>query len=177
MYLKMNRYTLTFSVFLMSLTAFSQHLLSDIHKNKLADFVAFEEKLGYKPIANSSVHILQNGVAQPIEFRREQKGLPDLVAYYFFYKKDSAINYVLYQWDGCNFNDHKNISRKSSEQIKVFIYKYIQLYNLLCATYGKSITKGNLNDTSTIETGDFLKEDDWSTTDSSKIQFNKQCSC
>jgi len=168
----MNRAILTFVLLSTTIISFSQEFLLDIHKNKLSDFVAFEQNLGSKRLENSSNYISQQGVAQPIQFRREQKGLPDLFAYYFFYQKDSTINYVLYEWDDNNSNGHKPIPKKSFEEIKLFIDKYKELHSLLYAAYGKSKTNGDLNDLSKIETGDFRKEDTWDMVDSSKIELS-----
>jgi len=168
----MNRHILTIGLLLIGISVFSQKLEFDIKKNKLSDFLLIESKLGDERLENRSRHILQKGLAQPVEFRHPQKGLPDLVAYYFYYEKDSTLDNVLYEWDDNNFNNYAEIPRKSTDEIKNFIDKYEELYNQITKAYGRSEnSSGNLNDTAKIETGDFAKHDTWNTIDSTRIEL------
>jgi hypothetical protein len=165
----MNRYILTLGLVLLTTSAFSQMLELDIHKYKLPEFLKIEEGLGSERLENKSNYISQKGVAQPIQFRRKQNGIPDLICYYFYFQYDSTIEHVLYEWDDGNFPGNKEDIKKSPDEINAFIDKYNELYDQIYKTYGESKSVGSLNDLSKIEAGDFNKKDIWKPNDSTEI--------
>jgi hypothetical protein len=166
----MNRHILTIGLFLITSSAFSQMLELDIHKNRLADFLKIEQSLGSERLESKSNYISQKGVAQPIQFKRKQNGIPDLICYYFYFQNDSTIDYILYEWDEGNFEGNNENLKKSPKEINAFIDKYNGLYNQISQAYGESKSEGSLNDLSKIEEGDFKKEDIWKPNDSTEIK-------
>jgi hypothetical protein len=56
---------------------YSQPLELDTHHKRLADFLQLENSLGSQRLENKSTHISGEGVAQPVEFRRKEKGIPE----------------------------------------------------------------------------------------------------
>jgi hypothetical protein len=167
----MTREILAICLFLTTIPGVAQPLELDIHKNKLTDFLKVEQQLGSTLRENKSKFISQKGVAQPVEFIRVQKGIPNLLVYYFFYQTDSSISYILYEWDENNFNNRAELAKKSPDELSAFIDKYKELYSQASKIYGPGEGKGDLTETSKIETGNFNKEDRWRTADSSEIRL------
>jgi hypothetical protein len=161
----------TFFSLLLFTTTFSQSLPLEIHKNKLDDFIKYEEKAGGKRIKNESRFISEKGVAQPVTFIRPQTNLPDLRSYIFYFEKDSAIDYILYEWTDPTPRDEKN-ARASSEEITTFINKYKEIHKEISLTFGPSTGNGGLDDLSLIESGNFNKEDRWIPNDSTEIRLS-----
>ena len=151
---------------------YSQPLALDIHHKKLADFLQLENSLGSLRLEDKSNYISRGGVAQPVEFKRKEKGIPDLKVYYFYYKKDSAIDNILYEWDEKNFNGGQENPQVSSTEINALINKYKYLYNQVVQRFGKSDSTGSLTDLSKIKTGDFKREDIWKPDDSTNLNLD-----
>jgi hypothetical protein len=125
-----------------------------------------------RALVNKSSFISLPGVAQPLEFRRKEEAIPDLVAYYFYFTNDSTIDYILYEWDDENVKGHQEAVKKSSKETNAFIDKYKGLYRQISQTFGKSESDGSLTDLSKIETGGFNKGDVWKPDDSTKIDLS-----
>jgi hypothetical protein len=168
----LTKYLLVFGYILISSFAYSQTLELDTHKKKLAAFLRLEDSLGSVRLENKSIYISGPGIAQPVEFRRKEEGIPDLVVYYFYYTNDSTINYILYEWDAGNVGGYQDTVKKSPKEINAFIAKYKGIDQQITQTFGKSESDGSLTDLSKIETGDFSKEDVWKPDDSTKIDLS-----
>ncbi|HXB93681.1 MAG TPA: hypothetical protein VNU70_00940 [Puia sp.] len=147
-----------------------QSLSLDIHSNKLADYIGLEKRMDSKKVENKSNYILERGVAQPIIYQRKQEDVPDLLCYYFYYEKDSAIQYILYEWDETNFRGYQENARKTFSEITGFIDKYNALYAQIAERYGKSAKQGDLSDTSRVEEG-MERTDQWKPDDSTAIKL------
>ena len=165
----MNKYIVSVGLLLITISSFSQDLELNIHKNKLADFLKIEQLLGSERIENKSHYVSKTGIAQPIQFRRKQNGIPDLIVQYFYFQKDSTIDNIMYEWDETNFKE-ENASIPSYE-IEAFINKSKELFNEISNKYGQSKSEGDLDDTSKIAKGDFEKTDTWNTVDSTGIEL------
>ncbi len=167
----MIRYIISFSLLLIAISTLSQDLELNIQNKKLADFLKIEQLLGSERTENTSHFILKNGLAQPIQFRRKQRDLPDLTVQYFYFEKDSVIDNVVYEWSETNFQENKENATISNEEMKAFIDKYKDVYQQIFSKYGKSKSEGSIDDTSKIIKGGFEKTDHWNTSDSSGIIF------
>lgn len=161
--------TTLFCIFFAS--AFSQSFELDIHKHKLEDCLKMEAALGSTPVTDETKFISESGVAQPVLFQRREHDLPDLRCYYFYFQKDSTMDYVLYEWDVRNFNKDDDSIKIPDKEIDAFIEKYKRLYSLITKDYGVSKGDGILDDKSKIAEGDFRKEDTWTPNDSTKIDL------
>jgi hypothetical protein len=161
----------TLGLILIGRYTYSQPLELDTHHKKLADFLQLENSLGSLRLEDKSNYISGEGVAQPVEFKRKEKGIPDLLVNYFYYKKDSAIDYILYEWDEKNFNRGQENTQLSSTEINALINKYKYLYNRVVQRFGKSDSTGSLTDLSKIKTGDFKREDTWKPDDSTSLNL------
>ena len=120
----------------------AQSLSLDIHSSKLADFIGLETRLGSKKVENEFRYILERGVAQPVIYRRKQERVSDLLCNYFYYEKDSVIQYILYQWDETNLNGYQEIARKTDSEIVGYVNKYNALYAQIAKRYGDSEKEG-----------------------------------
>jgi hypothetical protein len=168
----MIKHILPFAGILISIFARSQTLELDTHKKKLSDFLKLETTLGSERLENKSQFISESGVAQPIQFRRKEKDIPDLIVYYFYFRNDSAIDYIRYEWDDSDSKEPEKRSKKTPKEINAFIDKYNDLFSQISKAFGKSESEGNLTDLSKIETGDFQKQDVWKPDDSTKIDLS-----
>jgi hypothetical protein len=168
---KLTKLLFTPGLILIGSYIYSQPLELDTHHKKLADFLPLENSLGSLRLENKSTHVSGEGVAQPVEFRRKEKGIPDLLVYYFYFKKDSAIDNILYEWDDENFNGMQENAQVSSAEINAFINKYKDLYAQVAQRFGKSDSTGSLTDLSKIKTGEFNREDIWKPDDSTKVDL------
>lgn len=87
------------------ITLFSTHFSNgqniefNIHSKKLNDLTKIEQSLGIARVVDKSNYISEQGIAQPEVYRRQSPSLPDLFVYYFYYKSDSTISHILYEWD------------------------------------------------------------------------------
>lgn len=168
----MNRQTLTiFILLLCGQSVFAQKKLIelDIHDKKVSYFISLEKKMGSKKFNTGQDYVAGGQVAQPEIFKRTEKNIPDLLVYYTFFKKDSTISEILYEWDMKNFNPKDN-NQQSIEFEKNLISKYNQIVDFVSKKYGKSEFKGNLDDLNlTSQSRGLEREDTWKPNDSLKI--------
>lgn len=168
----MNRQTIITLIFLLIWNVgFAQKPLIelDIHNKKIGYYINLEQKLGSKKFDTEQTYVKGRQTAQPEIFRRKEAGLPDLLVYYTYFKRDSTISEILYEWDVYNFDkkDHNIQSKIVSENL---IKKYNQIINFINSKYGESNAEGNLNDLSLINNSQGLnRKDTWSPNDSLKI--------
>jgi len=167
----MHRQILTIGLLLMAFSTFSQTVELDIHANKLAHFLKNERNSGGERLERNSTYISGEATAQPMEFRHKGDILPDQVNYYFYFKKDSTIDYILYEWDSNKFLGFGEKPKKTQKQISAFIDKYKELYNQVFKIYGQGKSEGDFNDLSKIETGELRKTDTWNPNDSTEIEL------
>ncbi len=106
-------------------------------------------------LKDGSDYISEEGVGQPIIYKRKQVNLPDLSVYYFPIKKDSTISYILYEWQD------KESQSKPLNELKPYLLKYNELLNEITARYGKSKGEGSLDDLSLIEPDGLRRTDNW----------------
>jgi hypothetical protein len=160
---------ITISIILIHFAS-GQNLQLDVHANRLRDFINLEQSLGSKKVKSESNYVSERGVAQPEIYKRTEEKVPDLLSYYFYYEKDSTIDYILYEWDESNFTGFKENATKTNAEIATFIEKYNQLYAQVAAKYGKSQQKGDLTDISLAEKG-MTRTDNWRPNDSTEIEM------
>lgn len=165
----MNKPFFIIGLLLINAATFSQNVILDIHKNKLADFIKIEKDLKSEGVIDSADYISFDNVAQPLLFRRPEKQLPNLIVYYYYYKKDSTIADVLYEWDKMNSKDYNDTAVVSKQVIKAFIDKYKKLYNQISKMYGKSSKQGDLDTYSKTEKVE--RKDLWKTKDNTEIEL------
>lgn len=166
----MQKLMLLAALFLLSPLARAQSLSLDVHTGKLADHINLEKRLNSEQIENKSQYLLEQGVAQPIIYRRKQENVPDLLCYYFYYEKDSAIQYILYEWDETNFKGYMDSARKTTAEIKNYISTHDALYAQISGRYGKGEQEGDLSDISKVEEG-IQRKDTWKPDDSTEIRL------
>ena len=131
-----------------------------------------EENLGSQQIPVTSKHISFNGEAQPIKFLRKEKIIPDLIAYYFFKKKDSTMSYILYEWDVSNF-EKKDNNKKSDKFQKAMIKKYQKLKKDISKSFGKPKVKKNYSNISRLDPiNSFVESSIWKPNDSTEIKMS-----
>jgi hypothetical protein len=141
----------------------------DIHGKKIDYFRNLEQELGSTKFSSDQTYISSGNVAQPEIFLRKEKNLPDLLVYYTYFKNDSTISEINYEWDVYNF-DKKDNNIKSLDFEKNLITKYNSIIEIISARFGESEVKGSLNDLSKINTNEGLKRSDvWKPSDSLKI--------
>jgi hypothetical protein len=169
---KMSRHTLiTFTLLLWGQIVFAQKNLIelDIHDKKVSYFINLEKKMGGAKFNTGQNYISGGQVAQPEIFTRTEKNIPDLLVYYTFFKTDSTISEILYEWDVKNF-DPKDNNQQSIEFEKNLILKYNQVVDFVSKKYGKSKSEGDLNDLNLINVSKGLQRNDtWQPNDSLKI--------
>ena len=151
-----------FSIF-QSETALSQELQFDLSGKKMSDYANLEKKLKGKVYEPDGDIIIPSGMAMPIKYRRQQKGIPDLIVTYTFTEKDSLMYQIEYDWDPRNF-----VQGDAAPQTIAFdqllIKKYNELLASLTANFGASKSKGELTDLAKIETDNGLSRSDTFTT-------------
>jgi len=148
---------------------FSQNLIqTDIQNKKVNYFIDLEKKLGSKIYQSNENHISFRDVEQPIIFERKEKGLPNLLVFYTFYKKDSIMAEILYEWDIYNFEKNDN-NKKDLKYNKNFIKKYQSVVTEISKKHGKSKQEGNLANLSLLKSEGLKQNDDWQVNDSLKI--------
>lgn len=138
--------------------AFSQ-INTDIVGKKISYFKKFEEKINSKIHVSDNDMIIPMGISRPIEYRRPEIGIPDLIVNYTFTTKDSLTYQIEYEWDSENFEGGKN-NIKPVEYDKALIKKYNELEKYLNGKYGRADVSGGLNDLSKIETQAGLRRND-----------------
>jgi hypothetical protein len=141
----------------------------DINGKKIDYFRNLERELGSMKFNSDQTYISGGNVAQPEIFIRKEKNLPDLLVYYTYFKKDSTISEINYEWDVYNF-DKKDNNIKSLDFEKNLINKYNSIIDIVSSKFGKSEVDGTLDDLSKINTNEGLKRSDvWKPSDSLKI--------
>jgi len=106
-------------------------------------------------IKDNSQYMNGEDTGQPIIYKRTQSGLPDLLVYYFPFKRDSSISSIRYTWTD------KEAPVRPLNELKSYISKYKELLGYITAKYGKSNSKGNLDDLSLIDTKGLTRNDSW----------------
>jgi hypothetical protein len=113
------RRRITFGFLLIGITVFGQEFEFDICNTSLTEYLKIEKDFGSEQISNIRNHVSYDGNAQPIKFKRKQKVISDLVAYYYFQEKDSLMSHILYEWDesllSLKANTNNKISRTSDQ--------------------------------------------------------------
>lgn len=139
-------------------------------QNKKIDYYRnLEEKLGSKKYNTGQTYISGKPVAQPEIYLRKEKFLPDLLVYYTFFKADSTISEINYEWDVYNFDKSDN-NIKSSDFEQKLIERYKQIVAFVSSKYGASKEEGDIDDLSNINTEKGLRRSDiWQPNDSLKI--------
>lgn len=141
----------------------------DIRNKKIDYFQHLEQRLGNSTFNTGQTFLSAGNVAQPEIYLRKEKDLPDLLVYYTYFKNDSTISVINYEWDVYNF-DKKDNNIKSLDFEKDLIKKYNSIIELVSAKFGKSEVDGSLDDLSKINTnGGLRRSDTWKPSDSFKI--------
>ncbi|WP_430410370.1 hypothetical protein [Kordia sp.] len=119
---------LTLGFLFIGTTLFGQEFEFDIQNTSLNEYIEMENNLNSEKTPNIRNHVSFDGTAQPIKFKRSQKVISDLVAYYYFKEKDSVMSYILYEWDESllTLKVNKN-NKKSKEFQKALILKFNEL--------------------------------------------------
>jgi len=130
------------------------------------------EKANKSEIFKSDMGYLQSGeMATPEVYRRSQPNLPDLLVTYYSKKEMSKITEIDYSWDEANFVADKMPKLKTSQQLMPYIEKYKELLSEISAKFGSGKTEGNLEDTSKINNGGMMCNNEW-TTDSVRVDLD-----
>ncbi|BAU54114.1 hypothetical protein [Mucilaginibacter gotjawali] len=143
-----------FGSFFISSWTFAQISL-DINGRNIAFFRQLETNAKGELVKTDVDYVSADGTGQPVIYKRIQNGLPDLWVYYFPLKKDSLISYVLYEWQD------KDAKALPLEELKPYLSKYTELLGIVTAKYGKSLSKGNLDDLALIDTKGLTRNDTW----------------
>ena len=167
------KYTLILGFLLIGIAVFGQEFEFDIHNTSLNQYLEMEEKLGSEKIPNIRNHVSFDGTAQPIKFKRKQKVISDLVAYYYFKEKDSVMSHILYEWDESLLTLKSNTNDKKSKKYqKALIKKYYDLEKTITDIYGKPESEGDLSNLKQAnEKGGLKKKDKWFPNDSTEIEM------
>ena|SRR5690606_9094187 len=151
--------------------AFGQKIEFDIHNTTLNQYIQNELKQGSKQIPITSNHVSFNGEAQPIQFLKKNKIIPDLITYYFFKEKDSTMSYILYEWDVYNFEKQDN-NQKSKKFQNALIKKYKNLKKEISSTFGEPIVKKNYSNISKLDSiNTFIESSNWNPNDSTELEL------
>lgn len=162
---------LIIGILFISNSAFGQEFNFNIHNTSLDEYLKMEEKLGSERIPTTSNHVSFSGEAQPIEFLRKEKIIPDLTAFYFFKKADSTMSYALYEWDTYNFEKQDN-NQKSEEFQKALIDKYKVLKREISIKFGQPKTESNYSNLAAYDQNSFFEESStWHPNDSLEIEM------
>ena len=141
------RETLTLGFLLIGIVAFGQEFEFDIHNTSLTEYLKMEKDLGSEQIPNIRNHVSFDGNAQPIKFKRKQKIISDLVAYYYFKEKDSLMSHILYEWDESLLTLKANTNDKKSKKYqRKLIRNFKKLEKKITKLYGQPQSKGGLAD-------------------------------
>jgi hypothetical protein len=169
----MIKFLTTFFLVMTGFSAFSQTWLLETRGKTAGHFIIIEDKLGSTPV-KKGLYIGKPGLAQPICFRRKESGFPDLMITYYFYKSDSVIDNIEYNWNEINFKETINYEgRKSPAEMIPYVKKYQDIYSGIKDRYGEGKIEGNL-DTSAIASDQFKLETEakWQLKDSSKLKLS-----
>lgn len=162
---------LILGILFISISTFGQEFNFDIHNTTLSEYIQMEEELDSERIPTTSNHVSFSGDAQPIKFKRKEKVIPDLIAYYFFKKKDSTMSYILYEWDIYNFEKQDN-NQKSKKFEDALIKKYKSLKNKITEGFGQPKTKSNYSNVSRLDPENtFVENSKWNPNDSTEVEL------
>ena len=122
---------------------------------------------------NRKISAFRSGIAQPIKFKRKQKTIPNLVAYYYVKEKDSVMSHILYEWDESLHTLKPNTKEKKSKKYQIaLIEKFNELEKKLTGLYGKPKSRGDLSDLKQAEQkGGLKKNDKWYPDDNTEIEM------
>ncbi len=164
---------LILGILIVRFSIYGQEFKFDIHNISLNEYIEMENNLGSEKIPNIRNHISLSDNAQPIKFKRKQKIISDLVAYYYFKKKDSTMSYILYEWDESLLTlKSKTNDKKSEKYQKALIKKYNGLEKTITSIYGKSESEGDLSNLKQAnEKSGLNKKDKWFPNDSTEIEM------
>ncbi len=162
----------TICFWLIFISAAGQNLELDIHKKTVADFVKIEQSLGSNSYPNRFNHISPGDIAQPVIYTRKETLLPDLLCYYYFNKKDSAIDNIMYEWKDQDSPATRDSTPKTTEQVNGFMTKYKEVYGQIEKIYGPGETKGNWDGKTKFANTEIERTDEWNTKDSTKINLS-----
>lgn len=141
----------------------------DIPGKKMDYFRNLERELGSTKFNSDQTYISGGNEAQPEIYLRKEKNLPDLLVYYTFFKKDSTISEINYEWDVYNF-DKSDDNIQSLDFEKNLIKKYNSIIEFVSSKFGNSEVVGSLTDLSKINSNEGLRrKDTWNPSDSLKI--------
>ncbi len=162
---------LILGIFFISTSAFGQEFNFDIQNTTLDEYLKMEQNLGSERIATTSNHVSFSGEAQPIKFLRNEKVIPDLIAFYFFKEADSSMSYILYEWDISNF-EKKDNNQKSIEFQTALIEKYQSLKNDISKDFGKPKIDRNYSNISQRDSiNTFVESSTWKPDESTEIEM------
>ncbi len=168
------KYKITLSTLLFSLftqLTISQDFNFKIHETSLQDYIQRETQIGSQKIPTTSNHVSFSGEGQPIKFRRKEEIIPDLVAEYFFKKKDSTMTKILYEWDISNFEKQDN-NTKSEEFQKALMAKYESIKNQITEQFGEPKTRNNYSNIARLDPENIFEENSsWQPNDSTEIEI------
>lgn len=159
--------SIVFLSLLFSQVLFSQELIhTDIQGKNIKYFIDLEHNLSSEIYKSKEMYISPYDVDQPIIFKRKEKGIPDLLVYYTFYKKDSTISEILYEWDIYNF-EKQDKNKKPLTFDKKLIKKYKSIVEEISEKYGKGRQEEDLENLSLLSTERGLyRKDDWQVNES-----------
>jgi hypothetical protein len=165
------RTTFTLGFLLIAITVFGQNYNFDIHNITLVEYLKIEKKFENERIQNKSTYYSGQDIAQPIQFQRKEKTIPDCIVSYQFYKKDSTLTEVKYEWDVSNF-EKKDNNQKSEKFGKEFISKYKKLKKEISKSFGEPKTRNNYSNLAQYEQKSFFEENStWKPNDSTEIEM------
>ena len=168
------RKTFILGFLLIGIAVHAQEFNFDIHNTTLNEYLEMERNLGSEQIPNIRNHVSADN-AQPIKFKRKQKGISDLVGYYYFKKKDSTMSRILYEWDESLLTLKANTNDKKSKKYqKALIRKFNELEKMISDIYGEPISEGNLSDLRIANDdikGGLKKNVKWYPNDSTEIEM------
>jgi phage regulator Rha-like protein len=158
---------------LFGIVVYGQEFEFDIQNTSLSEYLEMEQNLGSERITTIRNHVSSNGNAQPIKFKREQKIISDLVAYYYFKEKDSVMSHILYEWDESLLTLKPNSKEKKSKEYQIaLIEKFNELEKKLTELYGEPKSRGDLSDLKQAELkGGLKKNDKWYPNDNTEIEM------
>ncbi|MCT8341248.1 hypothetical protein MG296_14370 [Flavobacteriaceae bacterium TK19130] len=162
---------LLLGILLVSSSVYSQEFNFDIHNTSLLDYIKMEEELGSERLDLNSNHVSYSGDAQPIKYLRKEPNIPDLMAYYFFKRKDSTMSYILYEWDVYNFEKEQN-NQKSYKFQKSLVDKYQSLKKTISGEFGVPESKTQKSNLSREKSESRFEEtSNWRVNDSTEIEL------
>jgi hypothetical protein len=170
----MPKFLATLFLLIFSLSAFTQTWMLETRGKTIGYFIHVEDKLGSAAFKYRYSYIGKSGLAQPIQYRRKENNVPDLLVTYYFYRSDSVIDNIEYNWNETQFRDtFDSKDRKSPAEIAPYLKKFKEIYSGIRAQYGEGKMKGNM-DTSGIASDQFRLENEvrWQLKDSSKLTLS-----